>query len=372
MKGLPQHILTALSEKHTSLGNCPSFPDFGEHDFSEMILTDRYNELLSLIGSDNANLLKKEMKRLLRECKAIESECRPALEKLCVSVVTKMFDIPEDMIDIKVSLVDSVDSSSQRLTPEDTVGFTFDDMLDMRTLTGEVHKRRLLNSLIMGAAIVYAGKISKYAGELFDINPDLPSIYKRIMSYNEMLSFVEEETITKKTDASDGGRVDVSIGDPEACVSIKAEGVIFPILLEETIKGILELAISHGLPESKEKAMYVVGKSDFKMAELWDMRFGVSLWERIISMINEDDEIEPNYLLMELSCLPVDKFDNVMAEIFAKTRKGKAYLNDIIDKIKSSKDKDDFDDFLSVKQNKFQMDDEFFTPDELITDDMDD
>lgn len=369
MKQLPNHILSALQSKKTSLGNCPAFPELGDVDFSTALLTERYNELLELIGSDNHKLLKRELNSLLKDCKEIEEECKPALEKLCVSVVTDMFNIPEHTVKIGVSLADSVDTSSQRLTPEEMVDFTFDDIEDMTTLTGEIHKRRLLNSLISGAAITMSAQISKYAGELFDINPDLPSIYKRILAYNEMLSFIEEETISRKEDASDGGKVDVSVGDPNSAVTIEAEGIIFPILLEEAIKGLLELAIAHGLPENKEKAMYVVGKSDFKLAELWDMRFGVSLWKLIEEQV--DDDIEPNFLLMELSCLPVKKFNAVLSEIFAKTKRGKSILNDITDKIKHSLEKDDFDDYMKSRQGKKQMDDEFFTADELITDDLD-
>jgi hypothetical protein len=369
MKNLPNHILNALSAKQTSLGHCPAFPEYEDRDFSVELLTDRYNQLLSLIGSDNSNLLKRELKRLLRECKQIESECKGALEKLCVSVVTDIFNIPQGALNIHAALVDKVDSGSQRMIPEDSVDFTFDNIEDMRNLTGEVHKRRLLNALITGASITIAGHISKYAGELFDINPDLPSMYKRIMAYNEMLSFVEEDSITTEDQASDGGKVDVSLGDPNSAVRIEAEGVIFPILLEETIRGILELAISHGLPKEKEKAMYVVGKSDFKLAELWDMRFGIPLWEMINAQLKDD--VESNFLLMELSKLPVNAFNNSMAEIFAKTKEGQETLEDIISDIKRSKEKDEFDDFMSIQQKRHQMDDEFFTPDELITDDLD-
>ena len=366
MKQLPDHILSALASKQTSLGHCPSFPEYEERDFDVELLTERYNELLAIIGSDNKNLLKRELKTLLRNCKQIEKECKSALERLCVSVVTDIFSIPENAINLEVSLVDKVDSSSQRMTPEDSTEFTFDDIEDMKNLTGEVHKRRLLNALITGASITIAGHISKYAGELFDINPDLPSMYKRIMAYNEMLSFVEEEHINSEEQASDGGKVDVTIGDPNSTVTINAEGVIFPILLEESVRGILELAISHGLPKSREKALYVVSKSDFKLAELWDMRFGISLWAIIEGLVKDD--VEPNFLLMELSMLPVQKFNEVMTEIFAKTKSGQKSLSEIVEHIKKSKAKDDFDDFMTAKQNRHQMDDEFFTPDELITD----
>jgi len=370
MTKLPEHIISALQSNATSLGECECFPVYDGYDFATKILSEQYDKLVELIGSDNRALLKREISRLIRECKSIEKECKGALEKLCVKVVTDIFNIPGDTVDIKVALVDKIDASNMRMTPEDSVDFTFDNIRDMNNLTDEIHKRRVLNALITGAAIDYAGRVSLYIKDLFEINPDLPSNYKRIMAYNELLSYVETETLSRETDASDGGKVDVSLGDPNSAVSIKAEGVIFPILLEEVIKGILELAISHGLPNNRKKAMYVVGKSDFKLAELWDMRFGTALWPIISKQIDSED-VEPNFLFMELSKLPCDKFNDVLAEIFAKTTDGKEMLNAIIGKINRSKEKDDFDDFMSVQQKQHQMDDEFFMPDELITDDLD-
>lgn len=370
MANLPEHIVSAIRSKSTSLGDCRCFPKYDGFDFAESVIAERYNKLVELIGSDNRGLLRRELSRLIRECVSIEKECKGALEKLCVKVVTELFNIPEDTIDIKVTLVDTVDSTNQRLTPEESVDFTFDNIDDMNNLTEEIHKRRVLNALITGAALDYAGRVSSYIKDLFEINPDLPSNYKRIMAYNELLSYVEKDTINSKEDASDGGKVDVSLGDPNSAVSIKAEGVIFPILLEETIKGILELAISHGLPKNREKAMFVVGKSDFKLAELWDMRLGTVLWSIIDEQI-DGDGVEPNFLLMELSKLPCDEFNDVLAEIFAKTRDGKEMLNDIVSQINYKKEKDDFDSYLSTNASKYQMNDEYYEPDELITDSKD-
>ena len=56
------------------------------------------DKLVEMIGSDNRGLLRRELSRLIRECKAIEKECKGALEKLCTKVVTEIFNIPEDTV----------------------------------------------------------------------------------------------------------------------------------------------------------------------------------------------------------------------------------------------------------------------------------
>ena len=200
------------------------------------------------------------------------------------------------------------------------------------------------------------------------------SIYKKIIDYNNVLLYIEKDTFDKGK-ATDGGRVDVVVGSDQTYAKIKAQGLLFPILLEETIKGILELAISHGLPQNIEKAKYVIGKSDFKIAEVWDMRLGYALWSIIEEEADECgydmEEVGVNYFLMELSEMGCDTFNKTLQEIFARTRKGKELLEDIFEHIMYNKEKDDFDDFIKTRNDSTVQinDDEYFSPEELITDD---
>ena len=170
-----------------------------------------------------------------------------------------------------MKLVDNIDVKDERLVPEKTVNYTFDDIDDMNQLTDEVYKRRILDSLVSGASIVYSEKMKYYLQGLFEINDELPSLYKKIFELNSILLYLEKDTLNSN-DVTNGGRVDVNIMSPDDMVEIKAEGVLMPVLLEETIKGVLELAISHGLPKKSDKAQYVIIKSDFKLAEMWDAR----------------------------------------------------------------------------------------------------
>ena len=62
--------------------------------------------------------------------------------------------------------------------------------------------------------------------------------------------------------------VEVSLGNDETKSKIESQGVILPILLMETIKGFMELFISHGLPKNVNDAITVIGRSDFIKAEV--------------------------------------------------------------------------------------------------------
>lgn len=362
---LPKHILRDLTNGNTSLGDHPAFPPEDEEKFVIKLLSSKYLDVTDGLPIDNIGAMKNELGQLLTMCVKREETIKEALEQLCVKVVTDMFNIPEDTIIIEANLVSHVDSSKQRMVPEKTDDFEFDSLADMRNLSDEVYKRRLVDALVSGAALYYSNDIKMYLADLFTIDPEIASLYSKIIKYNTALMYADEDNTND--DSIEGGSVAVYVGDNQSKVRIKAEAIIFPALLSELIKGILELATLQGLPEDKKKAKYVMKKADFKYAELWDMRLGLPLWETIINQVESD--IEPNFLLMELSMLDCDTFNETLGEIFCKTRVGKERLNEIVRNILRNQESDDFNQFVDMKNAEFQINDDYFDADDLITDD---
>lgn len=363
---LPKHILKSLVNNKTSLGDHPSFPPEEEEKFIVNAVADVFSEIVGNSEIPSVEECKQELGRLITECMECESKSKEALEKLCFDVLCEMFDIPDNTIDIRLELVSEVNTDDQRLIPEKTTDFTFDNITDMRELTDEIYKRRLLNSLIQGIALYYSDNVSAYVKELFDIDPDLPGLYKKISRLNKILLYM---TKGNNDGAISGGRVDVMMGAPDQMVKIEAKGVTFPALLNEAIRGILELAIAQGLPKELKKAEYVIKKADFKLAELWDLRLGIALWKRFMTLEGEN-YVKPNYLLMSLSEMKPDELNETLQEIFAHTTAGKEMLQDIIDTINDNIEKDDFDDFIKKSNDEYQINDDegYFTSDELLMD----
>ena len=373
MAELPKHILKALRTNRTSLGEHPAFPPEEEEKFVVNLILDTFEEISEKVNVQDYSTLESELAHIISQCRKIEKENIEALEQLCSKIVGELFDIPSDTLKMEWHIVNKVDTSTERLVPERTEGFSFDDIDDMNYLSAEIYKRRMLNALVAGASMYYMNFIGEYIKEIFEINPDLPSLYKKIIDYNNFLLYVSKDTLNEKG-SSDGGKVDVTISSKDEYPIIKAEGLIFPILVEESIKGILELAISRGLPENIDKAKYVISKADFKIAEVWDMRLGFALWKLIEKEVNDCGydmlEVGINFFLMELAQMDTDDFNTTLKEIFAQTRRGKDYIDEIVQTIIYNKDKDEFDDFVKTKNDSTVQinDDEYFTPEELITD----
>lgn len=373
MVELPKHIIKSLRTNRTSLGEHPAFPPEEEEKFIVNLVSDTFNEIVENTDIEDVTVLENELSTIIGQCRKNEKDNIQALEELSYKIITEMFDIPSDTLKMEGKIVNKIDTSTERLVPEKTEGFSFDDIEDMNYLSGEIYKRRMLNALVAGASMYYMNYIGNYIKEIFEINPDLPSLYKKMIDYNNLLLYISKDTLNTK-ETTDGGKVDVTISSKDEYPIIKAEGLLFPILFEETVKGILELAISHGLPNNVEKAKYVISKADFKIAEVWDMRLGYALWKLIQDEISECGydilEIGINFFLMELSQMDTEEFNSTLKEIFARTKKGKRNIDEIVQRITYNKDKDEFDDYIKTKNDStIQInDDEYFTPEELITD----
>lgn len=369
---LPKNILNIIASNKTSLGDNPALPPEMDDKFLVFLVDDYYKELLTHFDSIDIEELTDDLSATMTECKRIENDNKEALEKLCFEFVNDVFNIPSDTLSIDMELVDKVDTQQERLLPESSDSFSFDSIDDIHTLTNEIYKRRFLNALIVGAAMDFAEMYIFVENKLDGINETLRRNYKKIWFINNLLLFHTKQNLSKKQ--KDGGNVDVYISDETTPVRIEVKGILSPILVEETIKGLFELAISHGLPKDKDKAEYVMSKADFKLAEVWDQRVGLPLWRRVRKIMNECEiSVQPSFLLMELASLETDKFNTTMQEILAGTKMGRYLIKEIVRNIHYNMDMDDFDDYISNQQqpqDEIPINDEEFTSDDLINDDI--
>lgn len=368
---LPSFLYKMVKGHMTSLGDNQAFPMGEDYPFDYVILKRRYKqvrEAMAEIGLQDASEdeLMTELSRLVRRCKELEKPISNALEDLCVNAVNRLFAIPKDSIILECKLVDKVKfNDSPRVMPEgmDETTYTFNDIADMEDSSHAVAKRRLTNSLIQGGAYTYSRMESLYEDDLNKMNQDLLPLYDKIIRINDYLLFTKKEEMSDEKPMQ-GSYVSTSLGSDGKKSSIKAQGVIFPLLLQETIRGLLELFASHGLPLDRAKAKYIIGKADFMLAEPWDMRFGVGLWNIMFGDIT-DTNIIP-YLFTRIVSLSVDEFNTACKEIFAKTRKGEGIMKDIITDATYDSDYQEFTNRINAKnQDKSLIADSYFTASEL-------
>lgn len=356
MQELPKDIMKALSRNMTSLGDHPSFPPEEECKFDTKITLERFeqvkNDVLSIedLSDYSVKGLSRVLNQMIKECQEIEQENKDALEKLCFNIVVDLFAIPEGIINFSCELTENISPKSIRANVKPvSTDMTFIDINHMNTLSDEVYKRRLIDALITGAAMNYSVIKKEYIGDLYEMSPKLPKLYRDIIKIMNYLMFVKNDIGISDEDKKQIGVVNVLIGNETKRTEISAEGIIFPVLLNESIKGIMEAFAAHGLPKNKKEASYVMSKADFLAAEPWDMRIGPILWQYFEEAMQEDDvKLVPN-IFVEIISLPIGEFNNLMKEIFAKTSKSKKVFELVKQEIEERIEYSDFQDRMQMK-----------------------
>ena len=332
---LPQFLFKLVKTHTTSLGDNEAFPTSDEYPFDYALLKERYNEVCDAIDdigleSLDEDYLMSELSSLVTKCKELETPVRDALERVCENAINKLFAIPEESINMSFKLVDKIKfKSAIRMRPEssDNLKYTFKDIADIDLSNKAIGKRRFIDALIQGASYVYANVEGLYIDDIDRINPELPRLYRKIRIINDFLLFTKKEEMSDDKPMQ-GSYVETHLGIDDAKTTIKAQGIIFPLLFHEAIKGLFELFSAHGLPQDREKAQYIIRKADFVLAEPWDLRLGVGLWRMIFGGV-EDTNMIP-YMFTSFVKIPTDEFNLSVKEILSNTEKGNEIINTLM------------------------------------------
>ena len=159
---LPEDIKSSLLNHTTSLGNNPAIPDIYDVPFLLKLANNRFNDIkdtlvnIGEIDDFEDTEISSMLPKLIKKCQEIERPFRNQLEKLCVNYVIDTFKVPDDTVQINVSLVDGVDLNVPAITVDPIDGdedFEFNDVNEVSNVRGEVYKRRILDALCMGEAI---------------------------------------------------------------------------------------------------------------------------------------------------------------------------------------------------------------------------
>lgn len=332
---LPQFLFKLVKTHTTSLGDNEAFPTSDEYPFDYILLKERYNEVCDAIDdigleSLDEDYLMSELSSLVTKCKELETPVRDALEKICENAINKLFAIPEESINMTFKLVDRVKFKSPiRMRPESngSLKYNFKDISDIELSNKAIGKRRFIDALIQGASYIYANIEGLYIDDIDRINPELPRLYRKIRIINDFLLFTKKEEMSDDKPMQ-GSYVETHLGIDDAKTTIKAQGIIFPLLFHEAIKGLFELFSAHGLPQDREKAQYIIRKADFVLAEPWDLRLGVGLWRMIFGGV-EDTNMIP-YMFTSFVKIPTDEFNLSVKEILSNTEKGNEIINTLM------------------------------------------
>ena len=339
-----------LAKGNHSLGKHPVFPDGDESSFEQKIMSKRFDDVTKRykrahdVTSVNNQDVMRNMMPLVRETMGLEKLHRKALEKLAVDMIREEYAMDADIVEIHAELTDNINmvGTKKNAKPEST-DTEFKNHDELKNANDEVYKRRFLNAMTQGAAKHCNHMFHMKDEELTDLDPRLMNRYSKMMASADFMYYV----IPEMENGVSGGVVRVQFptkDNPKAVIYAQAK--VFPVLIHELVKGVMEILSAHGLPKNKKVGEYVINKADFLSAEPWDMRLGPALWSKFTENIDPDDFHLKHHIYMELAALPVQEFNVKMKEIMAGTKEGNKIIKNIVDDVKKDFKEDEFNDAM--------------------------
>lgn len=352
-----------LRNENHSLGKHPALPEGDEHSFTQKIMGERFSEVCKRYKRahdvdeiDNRKVMA-EMMPMVYETIGLESKHKKALEELAIKMIREEYDMGEDAVEIIAELTPKISLEGTKKNPKPMAveGMEFDSHDDIVNANAEVYKRRFLNAMGQGAAKKCNHMFHMVDEELTNLDPKLPNKYAKMMSAADYMYYV----MPKMEEGVSGGVVKVDYPTAEKPkATIHAQAMVFPVLIHEIVKGVMELLSAHGLPKNKKVADYVINKADFLAAEPWDMRMGPAIWGKFTDAVPADDFGLKHHAYAHLASLPPSEFNTQMKEIMAGTKKGKKIVEDIIHHVKHDLHEEEFNNAMNELGSNYDEYDE--------------
>ena len=325
-----------------------------------------------------------EMMMKLPNIMRIEAAHKDELIQLAIDASLEEGQVPEGWYQIEAHLGQQPRTDDFRYQPEEPEdeedddeddedeleipSFDVEDLTDEEELELEKHKRNIINAIIQGAAKKghYIFQKPEVKARLDAIDPSLYRDYLGIMAINDFMYFTMDQMIEMMSQTGQGVAGKVSLddaddegeeggeegGEEQPDTKIIAEGLIFPILCHEIIKGLEEAKGRHGHSKNPDIRDKVRGAVDVLSNEPMQLRIGPEIVEKIRfalpdEMFDESNKGLINWFHILLYQVPAQEFleiiGNAISEDASKVKKATARFEEIM---KEAQDmKGEFEDY---------------------------
>jgi hypothetical protein len=377
-----------LSTGDTPLKKVP-LPQTGDEpnkNFQELLASERYRQVIAKVreytgintplrSEGDVGPLVHMMMGAHNEIIRTESNHKEELQNLAIELVKRELSIPEGSLQFDAKIVGvgqiETDDFNREMGQQqniDTVDVETDLVDELEKVNFEKAKRRLINNIVQGASkkghYMYhfvADKIREITG-----SENLLNQYGILMSVNDTLYWqLSDNTMKMMMGGAGGGgsvggkeEVDRNTNPP----TIVARAVNFPILVHELIKGVMEFFAIQGRPTDEdgnddESWSEVEQSEDTLEKEMWDLRLGPAIWDRIRAQFPEEILIDENkfnlqnYLLVSIFKLPAKEFLVFMKEVLSGSQNGKRLMKGLLDGIEEMFREEDYENAISQFQD---------------------
>ena len=345
-----------------------SFPGTGsEQKYSEKVASKRFKDIITMVkryhGVETIEpSIMMQMMSIMGDVSKIEGEHVEELEQLAIDIVSEEFDIPEDMLRAQLlppgSPID-LDGDDDDSEEEEDEPFVPKSAERMKELDVEVEKRSVINAMMQGASKKGHYIFHQVVEELDQIDPRLMGLYGKLMSLADFQYWVIPDELSDGGIV--GGKEEIKWEKPEGEEDapeepvVEAKAWIFPLLVHELIKGVMELAAigwAEGHMDPDEQA-HVISRADTIPGEIWGMRLGPGIWEKFLECMEDEDYRIKHWIFEQLTKLPAKKFHSFMQEILSSSQECKKVIAQLRE-LHQESEEDSLEDIVTGDEGNFE------------------
>lgn len=316
-------IENSINKGTHHLAKNPAFPDSGGKDtFDQLMASKRFRDVIERLRYYTKSkekvvdmyqvqmILLKTYQTVLK----VEAQHKEQLEQLAVKLVKVEFNLTDEDLNFNADITgedEQPDLSDIDITPKDAK--------KLANLDLEVQKRKFINSLIQGAAVKTTYAFNLVKNELEKIKPGLTDMYSIMAILSEFgYWMVPDQLANQMAQQASVGKVKVNFD--EETPTVEAKGTIFPFLVHELVKGVMEALTSHSQLSDEERE-YVIKQADALGMEHMGLRLGPAFWEKLNDTIF-DAKVEKykNNIISYISHLKAEEFNKVMKDVLSDNK----------------------------------------------------
>lgn len=378
-------IMRKLATGDTTFKKVP-LPKTGDEpnkNFQEVLASERYKQVVNNLrtylgqrapvvsGMQGFMQLQNMLMIAHNAVVAAERDHREQLEQLAIEIVMEEMGLQEGDVEFDAKIVGMGEISLDDFNMDQPNNNDLDgDQLnldteveifnDVENLNLEKAKRRMINAIIQGASKRGHYMYHTVSDRLREItgDPNLIEKYGVLMSINDINYWqLSDDLINGHIDSSVAGseQVEPNEEDPEnGAPKIIARGINFPVLVHELIKGTLELISVKGRSDVHRQ---VTDEEDLIKKEVWDLRLGPAIWDRLRSQFPEEILVDESkkelqaVLLSSIFQLSAKHFLVFMKEVLTKSETGKMLMDQLMETINSMFNEERYEAAINVFNN---------------------
>jgi len=231
--------------------------------------------------------------QLMHSIERFERDHKEELEAIAVEAAKKLWGITNE-INFNADMVDDQEEFDlSDYEPEEPEGELTDE--DKK----EIDKRITLNIMMHGAAQHQMLTMHHLVmDELNNIDRRLGSLYDEVARTLEYSNWhVPLEAVLAAMGQQQGGEVSIKWPEDEdgdedgdeggGPITVNAKATIFPILVHELSKGVMEILMAHGIPQDPELWKKVKKHADRPEHEFFHFLVGPEIWRRFLKVIGK-------------------------------------------------------------------------------------